>query len=329
MANNQPLQWRSPITNPDGTPTPEFMRWAQQRLQDIAAGLTRDQLIEILGGISINAGDGLIGGGAIDQSRTLHVNPGTGLNITADAVTLANTAIAPGSYGDATHVGQFTVDQQGRLTAAANVAITGGGGGGGGSYEPAPNRIPLVSQFTWFNQGLGTASDGIGALLADFHIDTNFHGLIEPVPGAAFDYYVRMEGMHFNANATAGSPYYQLGPMLFNSANNRAIAFVMGQEITGAGTSIGYRVPATGIPAASFNVVYHTGSVKPYRWFRMGSNGTTITMYVSPDGRNWLTMGTELLSAYIAAVTHAGVCSRVNDNRQNRVMIWQAGFTQP
>lgn len=39
---------------------------------------------------------------------------------------LANTAVTPGTYGDATNVGQFTVDQQGRVTGAANVAITSG-----------------------------------------------------------------------------------------------------------------------------------------------------------------------------------------------------------
>lgn len=50
---------------------------------------------------------------------------------------LANTAVTPGTYGDATNVAQFTVDADGRLTAATNVAISGGGGGGG-------SWIPLV-----------------------------------------------------------------------------------------------------------------------------------------------------------------------------------------
>jgi hypothetical protein len=41
---------------------------------------------------------------------------------------LPNTAVTPATYGDATHVGQFTVDQQGRITFAANVLITGSSG---------------------------------------------------------------------------------------------------------------------------------------------------------------------------------------------------------
>jgi hypothetical protein len=39
-------------------------------------------------------------------------------------VTLANTAVTAGAYGSGTQVGTFTVDAQGRLTLASNVAIT-------------------------------------------------------------------------------------------------------------------------------------------------------------------------------------------------------------
>ncbi|MFZ5391386.1 MAG: beta strand repeat-containing protein, partial [Patescibacteria group bacterium] len=39
------------------------------------------------------------------------------------AVTLANTAVTPGSYGSASQVATFTVDSKGRLTAAGNVGI--------------------------------------------------------------------------------------------------------------------------------------------------------------------------------------------------------------
>jgi hypothetical protein len=57
---------------------------------------------------TMTAGTGLTGGGDLSANRTFNI---------------ANTAVTLGSYGSATAVGTFTVDQQGRLTAAADVAI--------------------------------------------------------------------------------------------------------------------------------------------------------------------------------------------------------------
>jgi hypothetical protein len=57
---------------------------------------------------TIGAGTGLTGGGDLSANRT---------------IALADTAVTIGSYGSATQVATFTVDQQGRLTAAGNQSI--------------------------------------------------------------------------------------------------------------------------------------------------------------------------------------------------------------
>ena len=64
----------------------------------------------------------------VDDAETVTISGGTGLtstitsgnNITLD---LDNTTVTAGSYGSSTAVGSFTVDAQGRLTAASNTSI--------------------------------------------------------------------------------------------------------------------------------------------------------------------------------------------------------------
>lgn len=58
---------------------------------------------------TITAGTGLTGGGTLASNTT---------------ITLANTAVTAGTYGGNTNVAVITVDAQGRLTNASNVAIT-------------------------------------------------------------------------------------------------------------------------------------------------------------------------------------------------------------
>ncbi|MBF0491602.1 MAG: hypothetical protein HQM15_02330 [Deltaproteobacteria bacterium] len=72
-------------------------------------------------------------------------NAVTNAKIATGAVTaskLADTTVSAGSYGSATQVGTFTVDSQGRLTAAGNTTISGvapGGSAGGDLTGTYPN----------------------------------------------------------------------------------------------------------------------------------------------------------------------------------------------
>ena len=119
MTSLNPLTWNIPIADVGGNPTPEFMRkWAQQ--QGINASIP----------VPAVSGTGFLVQTGPTSWALRTITSGTGINVTNGSgvvgnpvVALADTAVTPGSYGSASQVATFTVDQQGRLTAAANVTI--------------------------------------------------------------------------------------------------------------------------------------------------------------------------------------------------------------
>ena len=115
--------------------------------------------------VNVIAGTNLTGGGALTGNVTINnpyngtvTNVATGTGLTGGPITstgtvsLANTAVTAGSYGNASTVGNFTVDAQGRLTAASNSTISISVAAVSGAV---PNTVNVVA---------GTGLTGGGAL---------------------------------------------------------------------------------------------------------------------------------------------------------------------
>jgi hypothetical protein len=129
------------------------------QVSDFAAN-TRAQ-ISVSGDLAYNSSTGVISF-TNDAGDIESVTAGTGLTGggTSGAVTLdlANTAVTAGNYGSAGTVGTFTVDAQGRLTAAANstISIT--------ASQISDKGTNLVTGLTGTANEIAVSNSGVGAV---------------------------------------------------------------------------------------------------------------------------------------------------------------------
>jgi hypothetical protein len=129
--------------------------------------------------ITVDA-QGRITAAANGSGGVTSVGTGTGLTggpiTSTGTISLANTAVSAGTYGDATHAPAFTVDAQGRLTAASSTDLT--------AKFPLlqtdtarPNAIAQTGNLNL----LGASSDGggrpLGVVYANYISSIDFGGL--------------------------------------------------------------------------------------------------------------------------------------------------------
>ena len=142
---------------------------------------------------TITAGTGLTGGGNVASNVT---------------ITLANTAVSPNTYGGGTNAAQVTVDQQGRITAAANVAIPQG-------------TVTNVATGTGLTGGPITSNGTIS--LANTAVTPETYGSANTAVTITVDQQGRLTNASNATIAISNSQVSGLGTMSTQNANNVAI----------------------------------------------------------------------------------------------------------
>jgi hypothetical protein len=106
-----------------------------------------------------------------------HVTGGTGLTYTNGTLDLDNTSVTAGSYGSSTEIPTFTVDEQGRLTAAGTASISTDLSIAG---DTGSDTIALGSDTLTFTGGTGvTTSSSSGTITIEIGQDVDTDADVE------------------------------------------------------------------------------------------------------------------------------------------------------
>lgn len=243
--------------------------------------------------------------------------------------TLAASGVTAGTYGDATHVAQVTVDGKGRVTTATSVAISGGGGGGAGYGTYASRPSPGTAG------ALYIASDGIVPFVDDgSHWRPLLLGVpgIEAAPGNSLSAFTQVGLTPSVSNVAGGCPYVSrvandatdslCGYEVAKTSGQTLIANVLcnpnpaiSTELAGAGVWVrdtsGQKYEAilffsegsSGIRLAVFQALSLSSSnsavsalysaLGPSLWLKIQDTGSDLVFSYSLDGVNYAVLYTD------------------------------------
>lgn len=266
----------------------------------------------VVGGSPVTTSGTLALSYATQASKTFFAGPTSGANATPTFRTMAatdlpSTSVSAGSYGSSSQVGTFTVDAQGRLTAASNTTIsfdaispiTSVGDLIIGNGTNSATRLPIGLN-GYVLQSNGTTASWQPA--ASGGVTTISFGTTGLTPSTASSGVVTVAGTLVAANGGTGLSSYAVGDLLYASGTTTiakladvAVGSVLVSGGVGSAPSYSATPTLTSVTAPSYYGGTGTGSTLTLQSttgvgatdsiaMKVGNNGATTALSIATTG---------------------------------------------
>jgi hypothetical protein len=234
-----------------------------------------------------------------------NVSTGTGLTggpiTTTGTISLANTAVTAGTYGNSTNVPQIVIDAQGRITSASNVAITTGGSGTVTNVSTGTGLTggPITSTGTISiaNTAVTSGSYGNATTVATFTV--NAQGQLTAAGNTAIS--LPNSGL-VNSSTTLGNATLTLGGTT-TTVGNLTLTNV---TISSVASPITAAEGGTGLTTLTANSVLLGNGVSTVQLVAPGTSGNVLysngTTWISSTGAHTLGNTSIALGATVTSV---------------------------
>lgn len=223
--------------------------------------------------LTVTAGTGLSGGGTFTTNQSAD---------SAVTVNLADTAVTPGTYGDANNTPQITVDQQGRITSATTVTTAGSGGGGGGSTLSIERDVITA-----------TANQQVFTITSDITSSSNTQVYIDGVYQAKSNYTTSGSTITFTTGVPLGS---EVEVVHFISVFSK----IYTDSFTGDGSDVTFDA-SKDVTDENVTQVYIDGVYQSKDNYT--TSGTTITFSTAPPS------GSAIEVVHFTAIDYSSIAS--------------------